>query len=113
MLKLTSKCLVLAMVVALIASAAFAEDKALLDLLVQKGILTNDEAVNIATEVKSTPAHPSPIFATGASRFIKKLTFSGRFQAQFAGIGESIDGAINPVSTEHFLLRRMYVGVKA
>jgi len=113
MLTLKTKWLALFTIAAMTANAFAQDNKALLDALVAKGILTTDEAAKIAAEVKSTPAPASPVLAVPASKFVKKLTFSGRFQAQYAGFGESIDGAANPAYTNHFLLRRMYVGVKA
>lgn len=116
MLTLKSKVLAFVTVVTMGATAALAQDNtALIDTLIKKGILTADEAAQIQAEAKASQAKTSalPIFASPASKFVKKLTLSGRFQVQYAGFGESIDGAANPAYTNHFLLRRMYVGVKA
>jgi hypothetical protein len=113
MLNLKPTCLALVATLALGVNAALAQDsKALIDALVKKGILTNEEATQIATEVKNNQAASD--VATSGSKFLKKLTLSGRFQVQYAGFGASIDGASsNPVYTNHFLLRRMYLGAKA
>jgi phosphate-selective porin len=112
MLTLKSKWLALLAGVALTASAAMAQDsKALIDALVKKGVLTQDEAEKIAADVKKSEA--SMDVATSGSKYLKKLTISGRFQVQYAGFGASIDGAADPVYTSHFLLRRMYLGAKA
>ncbi|HXA80606.1 MAG TPA: porin [Opitutaceae bacterium] len=111
----TTKWLALLGGVMLAASVALAQDnKALLDALVKKGILTDDEAKQIATEVSAgTTATP---VVTGASKYLQKLTFSGRFQTQFADISTTVNNAApsaHPPATEHFALRRMYIGAKA
>ena len=113
MLTLKSKWLALLGGALLSAGPALAQDsKALIDALIKKGILTNDEAAQISTEIKS--AQSAQDVATSGSKYLKKLTISGRFQTQFADLGTSIDGAAaNPPATSHFLLRRIYWGVKA
>ena len=88
------------------------QSKALIDALVKKGILSNDEAQQIVAEVSK--AENATDVSTSNDKILKKLTLSGRFQVQYAGLSTSIDGAsANPVSTEHFLLRRIYLGAKA
>jgi phosphate-selective porin len=96
-----------------LASIAAAQDsKALLDALVRKGVLTVDEASQISAEVsKSQSAAP---VQTSGGKYLKKLTLSGRFQIQYAGLSTDIDNsAADPASTQHFFMRRMYVGAKA
>ncbi len=103
---------------ALVVSATFAagsalaqDSKALIDALIKKGILTNDEAAQIAADV--TKSESAMDVSTGGSKFIKKIALQARFQTQFASLATSIDGAAaNPASTNHFLLRRLYFGVK-
>lgn len=93
--------------------AVFAqESKALLAALVRKGILTNEEAAQISQEVsKSTTATE---VSTAKGKYLQKLTLSGRFQIQYAGLSTDIDGtSADPAATNHFFLRRMYVGAKA
>jgi phosphate-selective porin len=111
----TTKWLALLGGVMLTASVALAQDnKALLDALVKKGILTDDEAKQIAAEV-SAGKTATPV-VTGASKYLQKLTFSGRFQTQFADISTTVNNAApsaHPAPTEHFVLRRVYFGVKA
>jgi len=113
MAKLPSKWLALAGIISLGASSLFAQDsKALIDALVKKGILTDSDAKQIAAEVSQNQSAMD--VATSNDKILKKLTISGRFQVQFADIGASISGAAaNPVPTEHFLLRRIYLGAKA
>ncbi len=111
----TTKWLALLGGVMLTASVALAQtqdNKALLDILVKKGILTDDEAKQVAAEV----AKSQPPAVTGASKYLQKLTFSGRLQTQFVDLGTSVNGALasaHPAATQHFLLRRVYIGVKA
>jgi hypothetical protein len=113
MLTLNSKWLALAAALALAAGPVMAQDsKALIDALVKKGILTNEEATSIASEVKNSQATQD--VATSAGKYLKKLTISGRFQVQYADLGTNVDGAATqPAATSHFLLRRIYLGAKA
>lgn len=97
------------------ASAAFAQtsnpDQALINALIQKGVLTKEDAAQITADVaKANKGYD--VLTNPADGMIKKLTLSGRFQAQYEGLGTSIDGAVNPVSTERFLLRRIYLGAR-
>ncbi len=95
------------------AGLAMAQDsKALIDVLIQKGILNNEEAAKIEKElVKSNAAVDA---STSGSKYLGKLTISGRFQVQFADLGTDVSGAATqPAATDHFLLRRMYLGAKA
>ena len=88
-------------------------NKALLDILIKKGVLTQDEATQISQEVVQSQKGQD-VITNPADGFLKKLTFSGRFQVQFDDIGASIDGnPVNPVATERFMIRRAYVGVRA
>jgi hypothetical protein len=111
----TTKWLALLGGVMLTASVALAQDnKALLDALVRKGILTDDEAKQIASEV-SQGQTATPV-VTGASKYLQKLTFSGRIQTQFADISTTVNNAApgaHPPATEHFILRRVYLGATA
>ena len=113
MAKSFSKLLALAGILTLGASTLCAQQsKALIDALVKKGILSDEEAKALVAEVAKT--ENATDVSTSNDKILKKLTLSGRFQVQYAGIGESIDGAaVHPVSTEHFLLRRIYLGAKA
>lgn len=97
----------------LCAGSAFAQDnKALIDVLIKKGILNEEEAKQIEKDLSKQDAASD--VSTSHGKFLQKLTLSGRIQVQYAGIGAGIDGAAaNPVSTEHFLLRRIYLGAKA
>jgi phosphate-selective porin len=88
------------------------DSQALIDVLIKKGVLTDQEAKEITAEVAKSQS-AQDVETTGDS-FIRKIVLSGRFQAQYVGLGTGIDGTtVNPVSTEHFLVRRMYLGVTA
>ncbi len=108
-----SKWLALLGSAALLTAPAFAQDsKALIDALIKKGILTNDEAAQITADVKNAEAAQD--VATSGGKFLKKLTLSGRLQVQYAGLSTDIDGAAaQPPATNHFFLRRIYWGFKA
>jgi phosphate-selective porin len=95
-----------------IALAQSADDQALINALIKKGILTDKEAKQISAEVASSQS--SEDVETSGEKYVQKLVISGRFQTQYVGLGTSITGnGVAPVSTEHFLLRRIYVGMTA
>src|SRR5580658_7105038 len=97
---------------ALAQSAPSPDNQALINALVKKGILTNDEATQISAEVAKSQSAED--VETSGDPFIQKLTIGGRWQVQYVGLGASISGnPVNPVSTEHFLLRRIYVNFGA
>jgi phosphate-selective porin len=95
------------------AHTAQAQDsKALIDALVSKGILTVDEAAKLSSEVSKSK--PVLDVSTSGGKYLKKLSLSGRFQIQYAGLGTDISGtAADPAATQHFFMRRMYFGAKA
>ena len=84
------------------------DNQALINALIKKGVLTDQEAKDITTEIAKDQAAQG--VSTNADAYIQKVTIGGRWQVQYVGLGTSIDGtAVNPVSTEHFLLRRIYL----
>jgi hypothetical protein len=100
--------------VLLFAAAAPAQDSgALLNALIRKGVLTNQEAEDIRADLvrenNTVPAH-----AMGGGKSTDRLSVGMRMQTQYANIGTEISGnPIRPVPTDHFLLRRMYLTLKA
>jgi Phosphate-selective porin O and P len=101
-------------------STTSAADKALIDALIKKGLLTADEARQITDSVAKASAGDD-VVTKPTDKYIKDLVLTGRFQAQFADLGTSIDGFQNsppttlpahPVASEHFLMRRIYLGTK-
>lgn len=85
---------------------------ALLEVLVRKGILTDQEAETIRADLVRDAAVP-PAIATGGSNYTTRLRISGRLQAQFAGLSTDIENASDPASTNHFFLRRAYLTARA
>jgi phosphate-selective porin len=95
-----------------IAFAQSADNQALINALIKKGILTDQEAKQITAEVSKDQSAQD--VETSGDAYIKKLVITGRFQTQYVGLGTEISGtSVNPVSTEHFLLRRIYIGAAA
>ncbi len=96
------------------ATTVVAQDSgALLEALVRKGILSDQEAEDIRADLVRDAAQP-PALATGGSNYTTRLRLSGRLQTQFAAIGTDIDGAaVDPASTNHFFLRRIYLTARA
>jgi phosphate-selective porin len=89
-----------------------ADNQALINALIKKGVLTDKEAKDITAEVARAQAAED--VETNGDQFIRKVTVGGRWQVQYVGLGTDVSGAaVNPVSTEHFLLRRMYINFGA
>ncbi len=88
------------------------ESAALIDALIRKGILTNQEAEDIRADLvrenNTIPAH-----AVGGGRVTDRLSVGMRLQAQYANIDTDVRGAVGPVYTDQFFLRRMYLTLKA
>ncbi len=113
MLNTKTKWFALMLGAAALATAAIAQDSgALLDALVRKGILTDQEAEDIRADLVREAAQP-PATATGGSNFTTRLRLSGRVQAQFAGLDTGIENAADPASTNHFFMRRVYLTARA
>ena len=92
----------------------YAQDSgALVEALVRKGILSDQEAEEIRADLAREVAVP-PATATAGSTFTTRMRVSGRLQTQFAGLGTDIDGvAVDPASTSHFFARRVYLTLRA
>ncbi len=113
MFKLPIKPLALFAAAILVTAPAIAQDSgALLEVLVRKGILTDQEAEDIRAELVRDASQP-PATATGGSNFTTRLRLSGRLQAQYAGLDTGIENAADPASTNHFFLRRIYLTARA
>jgi polyhydroxyalkanoate synthesis regulator phasin len=105
---------------ALLTGAAFAQDSgALIDALIRKGILTNQEAEDIRADLvresNTIPAH-----AVGGGKSTDRISVGMRMQLQYASLdtnitntGNGAPAAFGPVATDHFFTRRMYLTLKA
>jgi len=97
--------------------SAFAQDKATLDLLVKKGLITAEERAKTLDEAAKARS------ASGLNKIFvkedatKRLTFSGRIQTQYESIsGSQTTGAgveSRPVDFSNAFMRRLYLGFKA
>ncbi|WP_221031014.1 porin [Actomonas aquatica] len=91
------------------ASFAVAQDSgALLNVLVRKGILTDQEAEDIRAEL-TAESHAAVISSVSGGKSTHSLAISGRIQAQYAGLSSDA----NVADTSHIFLRRLYFGAKA
>lgn len=93
-------------------SASQAQDNsALVDLLLRKGVLTDQEAEDLRADLAKENA--AALVSTSKTPNLSKLNLSGRFQAQFVSLDTSIHGpTADPAHVNHSFLRRIYVGVK-
>ncbi len=104
-----SKWITLFAAVALAVSPVIAGDSgALLDILVRKGILTDQEAEDVRAEL-TRDSQSFVISSVSGGKATKSLAISGRMQLQYAGL--SSDQSVADVS--QFFLRRIYFGAKA
>ncbi len=99
-------------------STTSAADKALINALIKKGVITDAEAQQIEASVAKSSAGDD-VITKPTDKYVTSLILTGRFQTQFADLGTAIDGFQNsppatlpahPVASEHFLLRRIYLG---
>ena len=95
--------------------SAFAQDKATLDLLVKKGLITAEERAKTLDEAAKARS------ASGVNKVFvkedatKRLTIGGYFQAQYQSFDYSQSAAIvgaNPIQNG-FLMRRLYLEILA
>jgi hypothetical protein len=114
MFTLKSKCLALLGGVLLSASAVLAQDSGpLLDALVRKGILTNQEAEDLRADLMRDN-NTIPAKAVGGGKATDRLSVGMRMQVQYASLDTDIrNAAVGPVATDHAFLRRMYITFKA
>lgn len=82
---------------------------ALLDLLVEKGVLTDTEATSVAAELKEENKGVS--FSSKGKETVK-LRFNGRMHYQYDSLDMDDNGA-DQASTDHFYFRRLRLGAKA
>ena len=97
--------------------SAFAQDKATLDLLVKKGLITAEERAKTLDEAAKarTASGLNKIFVKEDAT--KRLTFAGRVQTQYESIGGTTtnnSGTVGkPVDFSNAFMRRLYLGFKA
>ncbi|GBL42879.1 hypothetical protein LBMAG55_00710 [Verrucomicrobiota bacterium] len=101
---------------ALTAVSASAQDKATLDLLVKKGVITAEERAKTLDEAAKARS------VSGVNRVFpkedatKRFTIGGYFQSQYQNFDYSQGGtaaAVNQASQGSFLMRRLYVELTA
>jgi len=102
---------------ALTAVASQAQDKATLDLLVKKGVISAEERAKTLDEAAKarSSAGLNKIFAKEDAT--KRITFSGRIQTQYESIGGSTTSnagvETQAVDVSNTFMRRLYLGFKA
>jgi len=96
----------------LVTAAVQAQDSGpLIDALLRKGILTDQEAEDLRADLANDAT--AKLASTSLTPNLTKMTISGRFQAQYVNLDTSIHGPTSdPAHVNHFLLRRIYVGWK-
>jgi hypothetical protein len=103
---------------ALTAVSAQAQDKATLDLLVKKGVITAEERAKTlqSSAATKTESGMDRVFTKEAGA--NRLTFSGRIQGQWEAAAYSETVASTGVETQavdlnNVMMRRLYLGAKA
>jgi len=97
---------------ALLATSVFAQDNStLLNLLVRKGILTDQEADDLRSDLAKE--NSAALVTTSKMPNLDKLSLTGRFQSQFVDLNTDNNGGLaKPPANQHFFLRRIYLGAK-
>lgn len=97
----------------LLAAPAAAQDSAaLVNALIRKGILTNQEAEEIRADLMLENAPVSA--ATSQSPNLARLAIGGRVQFQYAHLATDIDGTnADPAVVNHLFLRRVRISFRA
>ncbi len=97
-----------------LAPQAFAQDSAaLINALIRKGILTQDEAKEIQADVVRE-SHAAPVTVVPHSRSTQRLSVGMRMQIQYAYLDTDVPAAaFDPAPTNRPFLRRMYFTLKA
>ncbi|WP_043589253.1 porin [Geminisphaera colitermitum] len=100
----------LAAVITVAVTPASAQDSgALLDALVRKGILTDQEAEEIRVDL-TKEAHTAMLSTVSGGKSTTALAISGRVQVQYAALDNSDSGKN---ANDGFALRRIYLGASA
>ena len=114
MAKLESKYLAAIVGLLFSASAVLAQDSGpLLDALIRKGILTNQEAEDLRADL-ARDNNTIPAKAVGGGKATDRLSIGMRMQMQYASLDTDIKNvAVGPVAVDHAFLRRVYITFKA
>jgi len=99
---------------ALLAPGVYAQESGpLIDALIRKGIITNQEAEDLRADMVRE-GNVIPSLVSGGGKNTNRLSLGMRIQTQYANLDTNINGAaFGPVATQHVLLRRMYLTLKA
>jgi hypothetical protein len=101
---------------ALSAASAYAQDKATLDLLVKKGVITAEERAKTLDEAARARDKSGINRVFPKEDATKRFTIGGYFQAQYQSFDYSQGGtaaAVNAPIQNGFLMRRLYVELTA
>jgi hypothetical protein len=91
---------------AFVGAASFAaSNDALLDLLVKKGVLTDQEATAVAAELQAD----APVYVTAKGKAVDSIKLTGRVHFQY----DSINNDNGDNSEDGFFFRRLYLGAEA
>ncbi|MDP1579968.1 MAG: porin [Candidatus Didemnitutus sp.] len=102
MFRITTKLLAASVLLLGGVTAVQAQDsKPLIEALIQKGILTADEAKKIQEDIKKSV----PLDVQVRTKPVTRLSLSGRMQLQFDGLETDRSGT-NNASSHHFFVRR-------
>ena len=88
------------------------DNAALIDLLVRKGLISDQEAEDVRADLAKEAA--AATVSTTKGSYLEKVGISGRIQAQYVNLSTDVDGSSTSIpAANHFFLRRVYLGVKA
>ncbi len=90
-------------------ACALAQDSGpLIEALLRKGILTDQEAEDLRADLANDAT--AKLASTSLTPNLTKMAISGRFQAQFVSLDTDIKGTLaDPTPVQHAFLRRIYI----
>ncbi len=102
----------LAGLLAVTATLPAQDNSTLLNLLVRKGILSDQEADDLRADLAKE--NSAALVTTSKTNNLEKLSLTMRMQTQFVDLDTDAGGSVaNPANIQHFFQRRIYFGVRA
>ena len=88
------------------------DNSTLLNLLVRKGVLSEQEADDLRSDLAKE--NTAALVSTSKSNNLERFALTARFQAQFVDLDTDTGGSVpDPANVQHFFLRRIYFGARA
>jgi hypothetical protein len=102
----------LAGLLAVTATLPAQDNSTLLNLLIRKGVLSEQEADDVRADLAKE--NSAALVTTSKTNNLEKLSLTTRMQTQFVRLATDAGGSVaDPARNQHFFQRRIYFGVRA